>query len=132
MVLRPERIAALCEASAAKLERMRALVRAQGSTLVAFSAGVDSTFVLHVAHEVLGDKAVALTAHSPSVAPEERAEAARLAAHIGVRHVVVDSAELANPRYAANPSNRCYFCKTELYGLCSAKRAELKLAAVLD
>src|SRR5262245_55770230 len=111
---------------------MRALVRAQGSALVAFSAGVDSTFVLYVAREVLGDKAVALTAHSPSVAPEEREAAHQLAARIGVRHVVVESAELANPQYAANPSNRCYFCKTELYGLCSVKRAELGLSAVLD
>jgi pyridinium-3,5-biscarboxylic acid mononucleotide sulfurtransferase len=122
----------LCDASRSKLDAMRAALAAHGSALVAFSAGVDSTFVLKVAVEVLGERAVALTALSASVAPEEAAEARTLAASLGVRHVVVRSGELDNPSYAANPTNRCYFCKTELYELCEAKRAELGLAVVVD
>ncbi|MBJ6762361.1 ATP-dependent sacrificial sulfur transferase LarE [Myxococcaceae bacterium JPH2] len=131
-MLSPERIQALCESSRPKLEAMREALRAQGSALVAFSGGVDSTFVLKVAVEVLGDRALALTALSASVAPEEEKEARDLAARLGARHVVVSSNELANPSYAANPTNRCYFCKTELYDLCEAKRSELDLAVVLD
>jgi uncharacterized protein len=128
----PEQQDPLCAASRPKLDAMRAALAAHGSALVAFSAGVDSTFVLHVALEVLGARAVALTALSASVAPEEAEEARALARRLGARHVVVDSGELENPSYAANPTNRCYFCKTELYDLCEAKRAELGLAVVLD
>ncbi|QSQ15853.1 ATP-dependent sacrificial sulfur transferase LarE [Myxococcus landrumensis] len=131
-MLSPERIQALCESSRPKLEAMRAALRAHGSALVAFSGGVDSTFVLKVAVEELGERALALTALSASVAPEEAQEARELAERLGARHVVIGSNELANPQYAANPTNRCYFCKTELYDLCEARRAELGLAVVLD
>lgn len=131
-MLSPEQIQALCESSRPKLEAMRAAIREHGSALVAFSGGVDSTFVLKVAVEELGERAVALTALSASVAPEEEREARELAERMGVRHVVVSSNELANPHYAANPTNRCYFCKTELYDLCEARRKELGLAVVLD
>jgi uncharacterized protein len=93
---------------------------------------VDSTFVLQVAREVLGDQAVALTAISASMAPEEQQEAEALAARIGAKWLAVRSDELANPKYAANPTNRCYFCKTELYDLCEKKRGELGLSAILD
>lgn len=123
---------ALCAASAPRLDAMRAAIRGLGSALVAFSGGVDSTFLLQIAVEQLGEKAVALTALSASVAPDERAEAEALAQRIGARHVLVESKELDDPRYAANPSNRCYFCKNELFTLTEAKRAELGLAAVLD
>ena len=111
---------------------MRAAIRAFGSALIAFSGGVDSTFVLKIAVQELGDKAIALTALSPSVAPDEAEEAKALATSLGAKHLVIDSHELEDPRYAANPSNRCYFCKTELYGITEAKRAALGLAVVLD
>ena len=122
----------LAEASGPKLLRLREALRNLGSALVAFSGGVDSTFVLKVAHDELGDRAVALTAISASVAPDERREAEALARELGVRHLAVDSGEVADPRYAANPANRCYFCKTELYALCAEQRQVLGLAAVVD
>ncbi len=130
--LTPERLQALGAAAAPKLVRMRQALSELGSALVAFSGGVDSTFVLQVALEVLGERAVALTAISASVAPEERLEAERLAQLLGARHVVVDSAELQNPSYRRNPTDRCYFCKSELYALCERTRSELGLAAVVD
>jgi len=131
-LLAPERISELCGRSAQKMERLRALVRAQGSAVVAFSAGVDSTFVLKVAVDELGERAVALTALSPSMAPEEQREAEELAKRLGARWIAVQSEEIANPSYAANPENRCYFCKTELYTVCERKRDELGLSAILD
>jgi uncharacterized protein len=131
-VLVPERLVGLGAAAAPKLAQMRTTLAEMGSALVAFSGGVDSTFVLQVAVQVLGERAVALTAISASVAPEERKEAVRLAQLLGARHVVVDSAELQNPAYQKNPTDRCYFCKSELYALCERTRAELGLEAVVD
>jgi len=122
----------LAEASRPRLEKMRALIRAQGSALVAFSGGVDSTFVLRIALDELGERVVALTAVSPSVPPREREAAARIAAELGATHVFVDSSELDDPSYAANPTNRCYFCKSELYDLCRREADARGLAAVLD
>jgi uncharacterized protein len=122
----------LCSESAARFEACRAIIRDCGSVLVAFSGGVDSTLVLKLAVDVLGDRAVALTATSPSVSDDEAEDATTIARHLGVRHLVVPSNELSDPRYAANPSNRCYFCKTELYSLTERHRLEHELAAVLD
>ena len=122
----------LRRASEAKLGRMKAALAPLDGALVAFSAGVDSTFVLAVAREVLGGRAVALTAHSASVPAVERAEARALAARLGVRHLEVESHEQDDPRYAANPVDRCFYCKSELYRLCEeAARAE-GLGAILD
>ncbi|MEW6430694.1 MAG: ATP-dependent sacrificial sulfur transferase LarE [Myxococcota bacterium] len=132
LALSPDQVEALCAASATRLAALRAKVRGLGSALVAFSGGVDSTFLLKIAVEELGEQAVALTALSASVPPDEREEAEALARKIGARHLLVESKELDDPRYAANPSNRCYFCKDELFTLTEAKRAELGLAAVLD
>jgi uncharacterized protein len=122
----------LATASAPKLLRLREEIRGLGSALVAFSGGVDSTFVLRIARDELGDRAVALTAISASVAPEEKQAAEALARELGVRHVSVDSHEVSDPRYAANPTNRCYFCKSELYTLCTGWASRLGLASIVD
>lgn len=131
-VLSDAQVEALCAQSAPRLEGLRASLRAHGSALVAFSGGVDSALVLKLAVLELGDRAVGLTAISPSVAPDEADEAKQLALQIGARHVMVDSKELEDPRYAANPANRCYFCKTELYSITDTYKADLGLAVVLD
>src|SRR5512135_3524569 len=97
--------ARLRDGSRDRLDRMKDALRATGGALVAFSGGVDSTLVLAVAREVLGDRAVALTAHSPSVPQAEREEARALAARLGARHLEVESREGDDPRYRANGSD---------------------------
>lgn len=123
---------AICQASAGKMEQMRSLIREQGSALVAFSGGVDSALVLKVALEELGPRAVALTAVSPSIAPREKEAAAAFARDLGAEHLFVDSSEIDDPNYAANPTNRCYFCKSELYSLCRKVADEKGFHAVFD
>ncbi len=119
-------------ASSERMARLKEIIAGTGGAVVAFSAGVDSTFVLAVAREMLGDRAVALTAHSPSVPQSERDEARALAGRLGVRHLETVSREGEDPRYAANSIDRCYYCKSELYRLCEqAARAE-GLPAILD
>lgn len=88
-----------------------------GPSIVAFSGGVDSTFLLKAARDVLGDGVVAITAVSPSLAAAEREEAEFLARFIGVRHRLVPTAEIDDPDYARNDGRRCYFCKRELFAV---------------
>ena len=100
----------------AKIAHLRRLLTDLDRVVVCFSGGVDSGYLLAEAIGVLGDRAVALTAVSPSLAPEEGTAARRLAERLGARHLLVDTVEVDDPRYAANPVNRCYFCKVEVYG----------------
>ena len=98
-----------------KFAVLKKLVSGYGSLIVAYSGGVDSTFLAAVAHEVLGFNTLSVTSRSPSVAPEELEAAIALARTRGWRHLVVDTNEIEDPRYLANDGRRCFFCKTELY-----------------
>ena len=116
----------------AKFERLTRILGENDALLVAFSAGVDSTFLLKAAHLTLGERAIALTAASPSVPPGELDAAKAFTKSLGCRHIVLDSHELDNPSYSQNPTNRCFFCKDELYRLCRAEADELGIATVVD
>ncbi len=117
---------------AARLQVMRGILCDLGRVGVAFSGGVDSTFVLRVAVDALGrDNVVAFTGASDSVAASELDEARRLAELIGARHVVVATREFENPNYLANPTNRCYYCKSELYSRIGPLLAEHGLRALV-
>jgi uncharacterized protein len=95
--------------------KLRSLIKGYSSLIVAYSGGVDSTFLAGVADEVLGSKSLAVTSRSPSVAPEELEAASELATKRGWRHLIVNTDEMNDPRYLANDGRRCFFCKTELY-----------------
>jgi uncharacterized protein len=115
-----------------RVTQLRALVRSLGSCVVAYSGGVDSSVVLKVAHEELGARALAVIGRSATYAESELTQALAQARALGIEPRVLATAELDDPRFVNNPSNRCYFCKGELYGkLAEMARAE-GLGAVLD
>ena len=98
-----------------KLEQLKALFAQMDRALIAYSGGIDSTLVAKIACDVLGDRALAVTAVSPSLLPEELEDARIQAAEIGITHELVETHEMDNPNYTSNPVNRCYFCKSELH-----------------
>jgi uncharacterized protein len=116
------------------IDALRARLRELDRVVVAFSGGADSAFLAYVAHQTLGDRALAVTAVSPSLAPEEEADCKELAEEWGLEWRAVHTDELANPAYAINDGERCYFCKAELMDVVAplADGATIVLGVNLD
>jgi uncharacterized protein len=124
--------ALLAPLTAEKIARLHAAVDALQSVAVAFSGGVDSTLVLKVCHDRLGERAVGVIGVSASLPPGELEEARELARGIGARILELSTRELSDPNYVANPENRCFFCKSELYRHVLPFARENGIAAVAD
>lgn len=124
----PTTISAIAE----KEQNLRRLMREMRAVLVAFSGGVDSAYVALIAAQELGDKALCVMGISPSVAQAERADAEKIAEKFGFNFMKIQTDELEDPNYQANPTNRCYFCKTELYGKLSIVAKEKNIEFILD
>jgi len=120
------------DALAPRLADLERTIAGMGSVIVAYSGGVDSTFVAAVAREVLGKRALAVTGVSPSVPPSEVEEAKALARGIGIAHELIDTREMDDPEYVANSPARCFHCKDELYGHLAAIARERGFACVID
>lgn len=116
----------------AKYEALKAALTQMRTCLVAFSGGVDSTFLIKAAFDTLGANAAAITATSPTYPENEFKEARSLAEFIGVRHIIVESNELEIPNFAENSEKRCYFCKSELFKIACGQAASMGFANVLD
>jgi uncharacterized protein len=114
------------------LDRLRELIRGYGSAITAFSAGVDSTLVAVVAQQELGEYALAATAVSASLAPSELEDALALASALRLNHRLVSTHEVEDERYASNPIDRCYFCKTHLYTELEALISETGATYILN
>ena len=118
--------------ASAKLDTLRGILRDMESVLVCYSGGVDSAFVLAVAHEVLGKNAIGMTAVSPSLASFERTLAIDVAKQIGAHHELVDSHEIDDESYQASNVDRCFHCKSELYRISAKKRIDWNLNEVVN
>ncbi len=116
----------------AKHQQLKSIIRGCESAVIAFSGGVDSSLVCAVAHEVLGEQAVAVTAISQTYPPEEIEWAKKAAKHIGIKHMTIITNELEDPNFAANPPERCYYCKSELLRKLDGVRKELGFEKIFD
>jgi len=119
------------ESHDAKEQALRETLASLDSVIVAYSGGVDSAYLAYIAHRTLGDRALAVTADSPSYPERHRSLAIRIARDFGLRHEIIHTSELERPEYRANPANRCYYCKHELYTHLS-RLAESRSAVVVD
>jgi pyridinium-3,5-biscarboxylic acid mononucleotide sulfurtransferase len=114
------------------LTQLTALFEPMEQALIAYSGGIDSTLVAKVAYDILGDRAIAITANSPSLLPEDLEDAKTQAQAIGIRHEIVATHEMDNPNYTSNPTNRCYFCKSELHDTLKPMAIDRGFAYVVD
>jgi pyridinium-3,5-biscarboxylic acid mononucleotide sulfurtransferase len=115
-----------------KLHQLEAIFREMDQALVAYSGGIDSTLMAHIAHRVLGDRALAVTAISPSLLPDDLEDAKIQALEMGVTHRLIETHEMDNPNYTSNPINRCYFCKSELYDTLKPLAQEWGYSYIVD
>ncbi|HEY9849366.1 MAG TPA: ATP-dependent sacrificial sulfur transferase LarE [Leptolyngbyaceae cyanobacterium] len=115
-----------------KLEKLQQIFAEMDRALIAYSGGIDSTLVAKVAYDVLCDRALAVTAESPSLLPEDLEDAKIQAAEIGITHQVIQTREIENPNYSSNPVNRCYFCKSELHDTLKPLALSLGYPYVVD
>lgn len=115
-----------------KLAALREYLRHLGSALICYSGGIDSALVLAVAHEQLGERAIAITAVSASLPARERDDAARFAQQLGARHEFVESREIERPGYVANGPDRCFHCKSELYEIAHQQLAVYGVGHILN
>lgn len=115
-----------------KIDRLKGILKEMDSVLIAFSGGVDSSLLLKVAKDVLGDNVVALTATSPTYTGAELKNATRVAEEIGVRHIIVESNELDIPDFSRNAPDRCYHCKAELFTIAKREADRLGLKWIAD
>lgn len=115
-----------------KYEELKKALGKLGSAIVAFSGGIDSALVLKVAHDVLGSRVIAVTADSPSLPRRELEETKKIAQQIGAKHLTVNTEETGNKHYLKNPSNRCYYCKSELYAKLKTISKKLGIKNILN
>ncbi len=115
-----------------KYESLKEQIKKLDSAIVAFSGGIDSTLVLKIAFDVLGQNVVAVTADSPSLPRNELDETKKIARKIGANHLIINTEETKNENYLKNPSDRCYHCKSELYSKLKEVSQELKIKHILN
>jgi len=115
-----------------KLQHLKSIIRDCDGAVIAFSGGVDSSLVCAVAHEVLGERTIAVTAISQTYPPVEVKWAKKAAKHIGIKHMIITTNELEDPNFAANPPERCYYCKSHLLRKLDGIRNELGFEKIFD